>query len=356
MKLRAFVVIRRGAQPELWGCVFAHSEHVNRIQEAFAAAQVELIPIWNYNPHLFFDIPQSVAGGTEASATATHGGLLGSLRQCRTQLKPHQLTAIEFLRKNKSPNNEAWSLWLHPVNAWIRSLMNEETPEIPNEFKSRGSILADDMGLGKTLTTLAFVLATADAANEIRIHFKDNVIPYNVFHGTSWKSLSRQQLQSALVVLTTYEMIGDSGRGANTNQLTIESLNLCWYRIVLDEAHLMRNPIAHRTLNIQQLKSSFCLCLTGTPVQNCLADLQSLIATLKIAPWDNELIWKQCLIPRMRVGAPEAIMSLNRLMHSCGGARHGKKSRAICTHGLSRRLADCENLGSDGTLLSFSGN
>ena len=142
--------------------------------------------------------------------------------------------------------------------------MDKETPEIPNEFKSRGSILADDMGLGKTLTTLAFVLATADAAvefqwadwvnhsaatlvicplatlsnweNEIRIHFNDNAIPYNVFHGTSRKSLSRQQLQSALVVLTTYEMIGDSGRGANTNQLTIESLNLCWYRIVLDKA------------------------------------------------------------------------------------------------------------------------
>ncbi|OAV84870.1 hypothetical protein PTTG_30991, partial [Puccinia triticina 1-1 BBBD Race 1] len=62
----------------------------------------------------------------------------------------------------------------------------------------------------------------------------------------------------------------------------------------------MRNPASNRTLNIQQLKSRFVLCLTGTPVQNRLTDLQSLITTLEIAPWDNELIWKKCLIPRMK--------------------------------------------------------
>lgn len=47
MKLRAFVVIRRAVQPELWGCVFSRLEHVDRIRRAFVAAQTELTPIWN---------------------------------------------------------------------------------------------------------------------------------------------------------------------------------------------------------------------------------------------------------------------------------------------------------------------
>ncbi|OAV94620.1 hypothetical protein PTTG_07726 [Puccinia triticina 1-1 BBBD Race 1] len=346
MKLRAFVVIRRACQPELWGCVFSRLEHVDRIRTACVSAQAELTPIWNYNPSLFFDIAH-VAERPEASAIARSAGLSTALRQCRTTLKPHQLTALEFLQKNESSNNEAVSLWHHPSNAWIRSFLDQagiKTPDILNQPKCRGSILADDMGLGKTLTTLALVLSTADAAvefqwadwvnrsaatlvicplatlsnweNEIRIHFKNQAIPYHVFHGPNRKELSRQSLQSALVVLTTYEMIGDSGNHTNSNQLTIESLNLCWYRVVVDEAHLMRNPNANRTLNIQQLRSLFLLCLTGTPVQNRLTDLQSLITSLKIAPWDDELIWKRCLIPGMSVGAREAILTLNRLMHS----------------------------------------
>ncbi|OAV84937.1 hypothetical protein PTTG_30934, partial [Puccinia triticina 1-1 BBBD Race 1] len=78
----------------------------------------------------------------------------------------------------------------------------------------------------------------------------------------------------------------------------------------------MRNPSSNRTRNIRQLQSQFLLCLTGTPVQNRLTDLQSLITTLRIAPWDNEIIWQRCLIPRMKVGAPEAIKSLTQLMTS----------------------------------------
>ncbi|OAV85168.1 hypothetical protein PTTG_30732, partial [Puccinia triticina 1-1 BBBD Race 1] len=128
-------------------------------------------------------------------------------------------------------------------------------------------------------------------------------------------------------------MISGSG---NQDQLTIESLNLSWFRIVLDEAQcvkrstvtvgtklmalndasLIRNPSARRTQNIQQLQAKFVLLLTGTPIQNRLTDLQSLIAILRISPWDEEAIWKQCLIPQITVGAPEAIRSLNKLMQA----------------------------------------
>ncbi|OAV85155.1 hypothetical protein PTTG_30745, partial [Puccinia triticina 1-1 BBBD Race 1] len=49
---------------------------------------------------------------------------------------------------------------------------------------------------------------------------------------------------------------------------------------------------------------------------NHLTDLQSLIRILKLAPWDNESICQRCLIPKIKVGAPEAIKSLTRLMES----------------------------------------
>jgi SNF2 family DNA or RNA helicase len=123
------------------------------------------------------------------------------------------------------------------------------------------------MGLGKTLTSLALVLATSNSAkgfqksgfgnhlvqssatliicplatlsnweNEIKIHFSRGALTYCVFHGRDRGRIERERLLSSLIVLTTYEMVGTSGNPLHTNQITIESLDICWFRIVLDEA------------------------------------------------------------------------------------------------------------------------
>ncbi|OAV87340.1 hypothetical protein PTTG_29467 [Puccinia triticina 1-1 BBBD Race 1] len=247
IKVRAFVVTQHARQPELWGCVFSRANNVALVQASFAAARVELTPIWNYNSSLFFEIPHVDFHQPKAGSTAKQSWLLDALQQMCTNLKPHQLTALQFLRKNDYMREAG----INPMD------QSTSTP-------SRGSILADDMGLGKILTTLTYVLATCDLAvehhwadwvnrsaatlvvcplstlsnweHEISIHFKDQAISYCIFHGPDQKNLTRQDLQSSLVVLTTYKMIGESGNRLVGNQLTVESLNLCWFRIVFDEA------------------------------------------------------------------------------------------------------------------------
>ncbi|OAV94435.1 hypothetical protein PTTG_26962 [Puccinia triticina 1-1 BBBD Race 1] len=97
-------------------------------------------------------------------------------------------------------------------------------------------------------------------------------------------------------------MIGDSGNRLHLNQPTVESLDLCWFRIVLDEAHLIRNSSAKRHQYIHELRSKFFLCLIGTPFQNRLTNLQSLIKLLNITPWNKKELWKQHLVPLMSVG------------------------------------------------------
>ena len=72
--------------------------------------------------------------------------------------------------------------------------------------------------------------------NEIKIHFDQGTIPYYVFHGRNRGSLTKEQILTATVILTTYEMVGTSGNPSHTNQITIESLDISWFRIVLDEA------------------------------------------------------------------------------------------------------------------------
>ncbi|OAV93618.1 hypothetical protein PTTG_27280 [Puccinia triticina 1-1 BBBD Race 1] len=335
IKLRAFLFRRNRAAPQLRGCVFSLAQNKQLVLTAFRHVQVDLSPIWNYQPSVFFNIPHTVSRNQPTPDLENNQSFQTTLQGCQTTLKDHQLTALQFLEMNESTDeNRISNLWNHPGNHWIRQTCDKKnlTLQENETFTCRGSILADDMGLGKTLTTLAFVLSTSEAArsfqtrniehqsvqsaatlvicllatlsnwkNEIGIHFNKGAIPYQVFHGRDRGEITREALVSSLVVLTTYEMVGPTGNPLHTNQITIELLDICWLRIVLDKAHMIRNPTANQTVNIQKLKTKFCLCLTGTPMQNRLTDLQSLITLLKISPWDKEWIWKQHLIPGVKL-------------------------------------------------------
>ena len=76
----------------------------------------------------------------------------------------------------------------------------------------------------------------------------------------------------------------------------------------------IHNVSTNRTQSVQQLDYHLVLCLTGTPVQNRLTDLQSLIMLLKVHPWDEGWIRRSFIVPQMNVGAQKAIRSLNLLM------------------------------------------
>jgi SWI/SNF-related matrix-associated actin-dependent regulator of chromatin subfamily A3 len=121
------------------------------------------------------------------------------------------------------------------------------------------------MGLGKKLTTLMFILATRELARqslttlpnlevqrsiatliicplttlsnwkkEMEVRFAEGTFSYCIFHGRDRSKISIEQLVSSMVVLTTYKMIG-TGSGEEGSRM-IDSLNVHWFRIVLDEA------------------------------------------------------------------------------------------------------------------------
>ncbi|PLW14326.1 hypothetical protein PCANC_22585 [Puccinia coronata f. sp. avenae] len=162
------------------------------------------------------------------------------------------------------------NFWLHRNNNWIRERSDQNGTELvdPHNTPALGSILADDMGLGKTLTTLALILKTSKQARDfgnspstfentsrsgatlvicpkstltnwetkIKTHMVEDSIPYLIFYGRGCKHIPKEELKSSMVVLTLYDIIGTSGNPLHANQVTVESLKIEWYRIVLDEA------------------------------------------------------------------------------------------------------------------------
>ena len=196
-------------------------------------------------------------------------GTLGLPYLLQTVPKPHQETGLEWLQQH-----------------WISG--------------SKGALLCDDMGLGKTYQALAFCAWLIELMAEGRVtkrpillvapvgllrtwekeqdtHLRDPGLGHLVrAYGEHLKALKRgrhsdgtagldtTRLSSADVVLANYESVSDY-------QLSFGAIQFA--TVILDEAQKIKSPKARMTHAIKALNTEFMIGMTGTPVENRLADL-----------------------------------------------------------------------------------
>ncbi|MFW2335101.1 DEAD/DEAH box helicase [Ilumatobacter sp.] len=194
-----------------------------------------------------------------------------------------------------------------PESGWIRSLIEglpderlEEVVESADfvgelrhyqrrglgwmQFLARvglGGCLADDMGLGKTATTLAHLVERPGP------HLV--VCPLSVVH--NWESESRRFTPGLSVVVhhgSGRQQGGPALFGLADADLVITTYGLLprdvdalssvdWTTVVLDEAQMVKNPSTKAAKAVRQLGAAQKLALTGTPVENRLSELWSIL-------------------------------------------------------------------------------
>jgi transcription termination factor 2 len=151
-----------------------------------------------------------------------------------------------------------------------------------------GGILADDMGLGKTITMIATMLCNFVPSTLIILpvalmqQWTEQI--YNttghqplVYHGQDKKHIVYDDLINAPIVITTYgQIIQDS---KSTRHLFKK-----WDRIICDEAHHLRNNKTKLFQVMSSLKTTTFWFVTGTPIQNHLNDLYSLLCLMGYSP------------------------------------------------------------------------
>ena len=108
---------------------------------------------------------------------------------------------------------------------------------------------------------------------------------------------------------------GDSSVSQQVNRREIFLTDVCWGRVVLDEAHRVRNKRTRRFKSIMGLKADLKWCITGTPIQNRLSDLFSLILFLEIYPFSYDFCTncKDCSVFHLNKPAKS-----NELCQDCG--------------------------------------
>ena len=151
-----------------------------------------------------------------------------------------------------------------------------------------GGVLADDMGLGKTAQVVALVLAQVDSGHDrgaTLVISPASVLPnwereLRTFapslrvvrhHGQTRarrvETLARDN-KPGVVVLTTYATLRSSQKLL---------AGLTWERVVLDEAQNIKTPTASQSRAARSLLARHRVALTGTPVENRLDDLWSIL-------------------------------------------------------------------------------
>jgi len=184
-----------------------------------------------------------------------------------------------------------------------------------------GGILADDMGLGKTLQTLSWLAWLQANSAERRPSLV--ICPASVLHnwrreaerftprlktlvlesGAARHNLRRQIPQHDLIV-TNYALL----------RRDLAALSKFSFRaVVLDEAQFIKNPDAQITQSVKQLEAGQRLALTGTPIENRLLDLWSIVDFIQPGYLGNQQKFREKYEPRGENAADEQRIARCRL-------------------------------------------
>ncbi|KAJ7324798.1 hypothetical protein JRQ81_017818 [Phrynocephalus forsythii] len=132
-----------------------------------------------------------------------------------------------------------------------------------------------------------------------------------VYYGSE-RSKDPAILSKQDVVLTTYSVLAsDYGTGGNSPLHKFK-----WLRVVLDEGHTVRNPSAQQTKAVLDLDAQRKWILTGTPIQNSLKDLWSLLSFLKLKPFTDREWWHRTIQRPVTMGDKEGLKRLQMLIKS----------------------------------------
>ncbi len=188
-----------------------------------------------------------------------------------------------------------------------------------------GACLADDMGLGKTVQLLAFLLhlkaqdtlkgptllicPTSVLGNwEREVKRFAPQLTTLIHHGSqrsSAKTFAKQAQQKNLV-MTSYPLIYRDEAALNS---------VTWQNLVLDEAQNIKNPDARQSKAVRQLQAQFRIALTGTPLENRLSELWSILDFLNpgyLGP--RNFFQRRFATPIERYGDSDSLKTLRSLV------------------------------------------
>ena len=265
-----------------------------------------------------------------------------------TELYKHQKQALTFMSRRE----RGWLMTEDGHDVWKTSrpgggsttylnvITGQEQTRPPPEF--RGGLLTDAPGLGKTLSIIALIarakeerlacpssgFATSTTLlvvpktliqtwkDELERHVRPGSISYRVYYGKD-KHKHLQELNLTDLVITTYSIVRLDWKASMKQDAQSTLHGVSWDRVVLDEAHIIREPNKSLAKSACALKAKCRWAVTGTPIQNRLRDLFSLFKYLQCYPFDDLRVFNLHITQQWKARSdPNSVAKLKLLVNS----------------------------------------
>ena len=189
--------------------------------------------------------------------------------------------------------------------------------------KGRGGCLADDMGLGKTVQLIALLLAVKDSCQQGR---SDSVPPTLLVVPASllfnWQAELRRFAPSLRFTVLHASAGGDSSGGDRDVDLVMTTYGMLvrmtslwnrhWNMVIADEAQNIKNAQTKKSQALRNLSARAHFALTGTPVENSIADLWAIFDFACPGLLGSAKVFSDA-VERL-AGAPQGFAPLKRLI------------------------------------------
>lgn len=212
------------------------------------------------------------------------------------------LQSVDKIKVERAPQPDGMTIRLLPFQLeGLNWLMKQEDGEFG------GGVLADEMGMGKTIQTIALFMtdltkrpnlvvgptvALMQWKNEIEAHTDEGKFKVLLFHGAN-RSSDMKELSKYDIILTSYSVLESVYRkerygfkrkdGVVKQKSPLHAIK--FYRVILDEAHNIKDRTSGTAKAANDLQCEKRWCLTGTPLQNRIGEMYSLIRFLKLDPF-----------------------------------------------------------------------
>jgi SNF2 family DNA or RNA helicase len=258
------------------------------------------------------DVIQMALGAKEAVGGFEFGGLEATgwigklLKQLDGRVKLDQLPVPQEFSGTLRPYQLRGYSWLSFLGRW-----------------GLGACLADDMGLGKTIQALALIQRDwhSDGKRPVLIICPTSVVanwgkeaqrftpelPVMVHHGPKRArgSAFKKKAGKHAIVISSYALLHrDFDSLKQTN----------WAGVILDEAQNIKNPETKQSKAARSLRSDYRMALTGTPVENNVGDLWSIMEFLNSGFLGSQTQFKKKFFIPIQAGRdPQAAKRLKRI-------------------------------------------
>uniref|UniRef100_H0WY85 Helicase-like transcription factor n=1 Tax=Otolemur garnettii TaxID=30611 RepID=H0WY85_OTOGA len=173
-----------------------------------------------------------------------------------------------------------------------------------------GSKKTDVEGRPRTTLIICPLSVLSNWIDQFGQHIKSDVhLNFYVYYGPD-RIRDSALLSKQDIVLTTYNILThDYGTKGDSPLHSIK-----WLRVILDEGHAIRNPNAQQTKAVLDLEAERRWVLTGTPIQNSLKDLWSLLSFLKLKPFLDREWWHRTIQRPVTMGDEGGLRRLQSLI------------------------------------------